>query len=375
MGASRSAKDWILTEMTSKRLRCNRITVHSARQPWRVWLIAALILGLAFLLRGVLQPFVIAALLAYVLLPLHHKLSRRTNANLSATLTLTVAMAGVAVIALVVLPLLISQLALLIERLPQLLNSVNLASIPWLNSVLGDRVSFDSAAVQQWVSGHAREIGQMAGKVLPTLSAGGMAVLGWLVNLALIPLVMFYAIRDGADFTRRLQTWVPPRWVRRLQPVLRDIDTVMGEFLRGQLVVMLLMSAYYSIFLAVVGLDYALPVGLVAGLLVFIPYVGMLTALTLATLSGWLQFGTSVEMLWLWGVFSIGQMLEGFVVTPLLVGDRIGLHPVVVVFALMAFGQLFGFMGILLALPASAALLVGLRHLQPLYFNSRFYRA
>lgn len=349
--------------------------MHSARQPWRGWLIAALAVGLVFLLRGVLQPFVIAALLAYVLLPLHHKLSRRLNPNLSATLTLTVAMAAVAVIALVVLPLLISQLALLIERLPQLLNSVNLASVPWLNSVLGDSISFDSAAVQEWVSGHAREIGQMASKVLPTLSAGGMAVLGWLVNLALIPLVMFYAIRDGADFSRRLQTWVPPRWVRRLQPVLRDIDTVMGEFLRGQLVVMLLMSAYYSIFLAVVGLDYALPVGLVAGLLVFIPYVGMLTALTLATLSGWLQFGTSVEMLWLWGVFSIGQMLEGFVVTPLLVGDRIGLHPVVVVFALMAFGQLFGFMGILLALPASAALLVGLRHLQPLYFNSRFYRA
>lgn len=360
--------------MVSQRLRLNRITVQSSQRPWRPWLAIALIVGLLFLLRGVLQPFVVAGMLAYVLMPLYQRLSHRMNASLAATLALGVAIASVAIIALVVLPLLISQLALLIERLPTVFDSISLASIPWLNTIVGDRIHFDSAYVQQWLSAHAREIGQLAGKILPTLSASGMALLGWAVNLALIPLVMFYAIRDGGDFFLKLNQWIPLRWRRVLEPVGRDIDSVMGEFLRGQLLVMLLMSAYYSIFLAIMGLEYALPVGLVAGLLVFIPYVGMLTALTLATLCGWLQFGVSVEMLWVWGVFTVGQMLEGFVVTPWLVGDRIGLHPVVVVFALMAFGQLFGFMGILLALPASAALLVGAQHLQPYYFNSRFYR-
>lgn len=360
--------------MTRKRLRYNRITVQPDGPNWRMWCVLGLLLGLTVLLRDVLVPFLIAGMLAYVLMPLHHKLSRRVNPSLSATLTLSVALAAVAIVALVVLPLFISQLVLLIQRLPALAESVNLARIPVVGPMLDDALHFDSLQLKEWLAAHARDIGQIAGKMLPTLGAGSMAVLTWMINLALIPLVMFYAIRDGHSFAEKVLHWLPPRWRRVAQPVGRDIDRVIGEFLRGQLLVMLLMSAYYSILLAIVGLDYALPVGLLAGMLVFIPYLGSVTALILATLSGWLQFGVSVDILWIWGIFTLGQMLEGFVVTPLLVGDRIGLHPVIVVFALMAFGQLFGFMGILLALPASAVLLVGVRHLQPHYFASRFYR-
>lgn len=360
--------------MTCKRLRYNRITVPFARQPWRAWLVLSLLLGLIWLLRGVLLPFVMAGMLAYVLMPLHHKLSRRMNPGWSATLTLSVALAAVSLIAVVALPLFVRQLAQLIASLPQAIDSIDFSSIPWVGDALGEHLSFDRQAIEQWLTSHSQEIGQLAGRVLPTLSAGGMAVLSWLINLVLIPLVMFYAIRDGQDFVRRCSEWVPPRWLRRLQPVGRDVDHVIGEFLRGQLLVMLLMSAFYSVLLSLIGLDYALPVGLVAGLLVFIPYVGSTLALVLASLSAWLQFGVSTDILWVWGVFFLGQMVEGFVVTPLLVGDRIGLHPVMVILALMAFGQLFGFLGVLLALPASAALLVGVRHLKPVYLRSRFYR-
>ena len=148
---------------------------------------------------------------------------------------------------------------------------------------------------------------------------------------------------------------------------------MLAEFLRGQIVVMLLMSVFYIFGLWLAGLEFALPIGIVAGMLVFVPYLGVITGLVLATLAALMQFGSIAGLMPVWVVFGIGQTLEGMLVTPLLVGKRIGLHPVAVIFALLAFGQLFGFFGVLLALPASAALLVGLRHLGRRYRNSSLY--
>jgi predicted PurR-regulated permease PerM len=148
----------------------------------------------------------------------------------------------------------------------------------------------------------------------------------------------------------------------------------MAEFLRGQIAVMLLMSLYYACALWLTGLQFALPIGIVTGMLIFIPYLGMATGFALASLVALTQFDQFGNVLWVWCVFGLGQVLEGFVVTPRLVGDRIGLHPLAVVFALLAFGQLFGFFGVLLALPLSAMLLVALRHLRGWYLDSDFYK-
>lgn len=360
--------------MTPKRLRYKHSTVHTRPFDWRPLAVAAALLALVFTLRSVLTPFLAAAILAYMLMPLQRILCKKLNANIAAGLTLTLALLSLIVLFLVIFPLFVTQFAELMQRFPAALLWVNDIALPWINTHLGYTVTFDEGQIQAFFTEHAQEFGQLAGKLLPSLGSGSKALLGLVANVVLIPLVLFYALRDGSQFAKECAQHLPPRYQRKLAPVSRDIDAVLGEFLRGQLSVMLVMSVYYCLFLSFTGVDYALPIGLVAGLLVFIPYIGMFTGLLLATLCAWLQFGNSSDLIWVWVVFGSGQILEGMLVTPYLVGNRIGLHPVAVIFALMAFGQLLGFTGILLALPLAATLLVGWRHIKPRYFASRFYK-
>jgi predicted PurR-regulated permease PerM len=195
-----------------------------------------------------------------------------------------------------------------------------------------------------------------------------------LVNLVLMPVVLFYLLRDWPQLMQRIDEVVPRHWHEKVMQIAGEVDSVLAEFLRGQISVMLLMSAFYVVGLWLAGLQFALPIGVVAGMLVFIPYIGMITGLTLATLAAFSQFSAFGSVLVVWAVFGAGQLLEGMVVTPWLVGERIGLHPLAVIFALLAFGQLFGFFGVLLALPLSAMLLVGLRHAREWYLSSELYR-
>ncbi|MEO5863367.1 MAG: AI-2E family transporter, partial [Burkholderiales bacterium] len=166
---------------------------------------------------------------------------------------------------------------------------------------------------------------------------------------------------------------IPRRWHERVTAIAREIDAVLAEFLRGQVSIMLLMSVYYVVGLWLAGLEFALPIGIITGMLVFVPYVGMMAGLLFASLAALMQFQSLPDAVWVWVVFFVGQLLESMVVTPWLVGDRIGLHPVAVIFALLAFGQIFGFFGVLLALPVSAVMLVGLRHLRRNYLDSKIY--
>ena len=214
----------------------------------------------------------------------------------------------------------------------------------------------------------------MAGKVLPWLSGSSAALLNFLMNAVLLPVVLFYLLRDWPTLLERIEELVPRRWNRLVLQIAGESDEVLAEFLRGQILVMLVMSVFYSLGLWFTGLEFALTIGLVAGMLVFIPYVGMITGLVLATLASAAQFTSFGSVLLVWAVFGAGQLLEGMVVTPRLVGERIGLHPLAVIFALLAFGQMFGFFGVLLALPLSAVLLVGLRHARNHYLSSSLYR-
>jgi predicted PurR-regulated permease PerM len=209
---------------------------------------------------------------------------------------------------------------------------------------------------------------------LSWLGIGGGAIIGVLVNLTLIPLAMFYFLRDWESMLARLDEVIPRQWHSKVREIAGDADRVLAEFLRGQIAVMLLMSAFYVVALWLVGLEFALPIGIVAGLLVFVPYLGMILGLLLATLAAAMQFTAFGSVLLVWVMFGLGQFLEGFVVTPWLVGDRIGLHPLMVIFALLAFGQVLGFFGLLLALPLAAILLVALRHGKAWYLTSNMYR-
>jgi predicted PurR-regulated permease PerM len=213
----------------------------------------------------------------------------------------------------------------------------------------------------------------IAKRVFAYLGGGGLALAGFLMNLLLIPVVLFYVLRDWPGLLANVDAAIPRKLHTNVTTIAREIDAVLSEFLRGQLSVMLIMSVFYVAGLWLAGLNFALPVGLITGLLVFIPYVGSGTGLVLGTVAAVMQFPSINGVALVWVVFAIGQLLEGIAITPWLVGNRIGLHPVVVLFALLAFGQVFGFFGVLLALPASAAMLVGLRHLMAHYRGSNLY--
>jgi predicted PurR-regulated permease PerM len=210
--------------------------------------------------------------------------------------------------------------------------------------------------------------------VLNSARVGGTAILGWLATLTLIPVVLFYLLLDWPAMLGRVAGCVPRRYIEPTMGMAREVDTLLAQYLRGQLLVMLVLAVYYSVALSIAGLDHALPIGIVTGLLVFIPYVGFGLGMTLGMIAALLQWHGVPGFAAVAAVYGVGQLLEGYVLVPYLVGDRIGLHPLAVIFALLAFGQLFGFAGVLLALPVSAALLVGLRELRGAYVASPIYQ-
>jgi predicted PurR-regulated permease PerM len=275
---------------------------------------------------------------------------------------------------LILAPLVQHETQMFIERLPTAADWFKQRALPWLQAHFGVDASLDFDQFKSYLIGHIEGAGGLAEKLLPSLKSGGLALFGVLAKILLIPVVFFYALRDWNSLLSKLEILIPRSWQPNTMSIVKEIDQVLSEFLRGQISVMLIMSVYYSLALHLAGLDFSLPIGMVTGLLVFIPYLGIAVGLILAMLAALTQFQGFGGMLPVLLAFGIGQALEGMVITPWLVGERIGLHPVVVIFALLAFGQLFGFFGVLLALPASAALLVSFRHLKNRYLKSEFYQ-
>ena len=346
-------------------------------EPNNLWwfIPAAGFIALLYLLSPILAPFLFAAILAYISNPLVSSLARhRVRRALGAVLVMIMLAGLLVLLLLILLPLFIKEVGLLSERLPGLLAQLNDNLAPWIKARFDVELQFDLAALKNLLHDNLQGADGLGMKLFASIKIGGLAVLGFVVNLLLVPVVLFYLLRDWNALLARINGLLPRRWHSRLTGIAREIDAVLAEFLRGQIAVMVLMSVLYVLGLWLVGLEFALPIGIITGTLVFVPYVGMLTGLVLATLVAFMQFPGVNGVVPVWIVFGIGQALEGMLVTPLLVGQRIGLHPVAVIFALLAFGQIFGFFGVLLALPASAALLVGLRHLGSQYLNSSLYK-
>jgi predicted PurR-regulated permease PerM len=274
---------------------------------------------------------------------------------------------------LIMLPLLQKEISLLVMRAPEWLETARVRLLPMSQQWFGITLEWDVQAFKSLILAHWQSAGGVAAKLLPWLESSGGMLLGLLVNLLLIPVVMFYLLRDWNDIIQRVDHIIPRHWHAKVTEIACEVDGVLAEFLRGQLSVMLLMSVFYVAALWLVGLEFALPIGIVAGLLVFVPYLGMVLGLGLATLAAAMQFTALRDVVFVWAVFGAGQLLEGMVVTPWLVGERIGLHPLAVIFALLASGQLFGFFGVLLALPLAAILLVVLRHSRERYLTSEMY--
>ncbi|MBX9810724.1 MAG: AI-2E family transporter [Burkholderiales bacterium] len=329
---------------------------------------------LLYLLGPILTPFLLAAILAYICSPLVARMEkRRVGRTLATALVLLMLLAAFILMLLILLPLLVKQVRAMAEQAPLYIDWLKNLAGPWFERLFG--IQLEVGLIRDWLADHMTEIQGLAAKLLPSLKSGGLALVAFLVNLVLVPVVLFYFLRDWDKLAARIDEMIPRRWHDQIVAILREIDQVLGQFLRGQLLVMLLMGVFYALGLWFAGLDYALSVGMAAGLVTFVPYLGFIVGVSLATLTGLLQFHELTPLVWVWAVFGVGNLIESYMLVPWLVGERIGLHPVAVIFALLAFGQLFGFFGVLLALPASAALLVWLRHVRNKYLASSVYNS
>ena len=353
--------------------------------PEQKQMVLWLALGIALVallveLGPVLSPFIAAAIIAYALNPVVDWLSVKRGKKLAVprplAVLIVVLLLFTALLALVLIavPVIQKEIPLLQEQIPNFLAKINEIVSPRLRE-LGIRVRLDGTGVKkilsQYFSSSSDEIWTM---LLSSLKVGGIALLGWMVTLALVPVALFYLLLDWHAVLRRVENMIPRRWVGRATGLAHEVDQLLAQYLRGQLLVMLVLCVYYSVSLGLAGLDVALPVGVITGLLIFIPYIGFGLGLVLALMAAVLQFDGLHGLVVVASIYGVGQVIEGFFLTPRLVGERIGLHPLTVIFALLAFGQLFGFVGVLLALPASAILAVGFRHVRIHYFNSSFYR-
>lgn len=349
--------------------------MNGANSKLWAWLaIGAAFFAILYLLSPILAPFLAGAIFAYILNPLVGRIAgRRVNRTVAVVLVLLLCLVALVALLLVVLPLFTKEFRMMAERLPAFLDWLNRVAAPWLALHLGMSVQFDLDTLKQLLSDALQSNQDLLPRLLGSARIGGVALLGIAVNVMLIPVVLFFLLRDWRGIVARAEHLIPRHQVDRARAILTEIDAVLAEFLRGQVLVMLVMSVFFVTALWLAGLEFALPIGLLTGMLVFIPYVGAIAGFALGTIAALLQFGTLAQIAWIWIAFAAGQALESMVVTPWLVGERIGLHPVAVIFALLAFGQLFGFFGILLALPASAALLVALRHLRRGYLESSLY--
>ena len=350
------------------------MTTDNSRR-WQLLGIAAVLVYLIWLLAPVIMPFAIAAMLAYMGDPLADRLERaglsRTWAATIVFITLLVVFAGVLVL---LIPLIAKQVENLIINLPHYAEWAQDTAWPWVQAKLHlDPHTLDGDRLLALIKAHMDSVGGVASTVLGTVSRSSLGIVMWLTNLVLIPVVAFYLLRDWDRLVATIDHMLP----RSIQPTVaylaRESDKILGAFVRGQLLVMLVLGVFYAAGLTVTGLSVGLLIGLVAGILSFVPYLGFIVGFGAAMIAVLVQYGDWEHVLLVCGVFAVGQTLEGYVLVPKLVGDKIGLHPVAVIFAVLAGGYLFGFLGVLLALPAASVILVLLRYLVERYQQSELY--
>lgn len=345
-----------------------------------IWCGVALLAWLVLKLLGpVLTPFAIALVLAYSLSPVVERLYRLCKKRIPHVLCVIIVellfILIVAAVCLLIVPILAKELPLLQTQLPKLAERLNTSVQPLLAN-LGVHYSLDPATVKSFVLSYLQTNGEEVwANVLPSLKVGGSVLITLLGYIVLVPVVLFYLLSDWTTMMRRIVTWIPRTKLTATQSFISEADLVLGQYMRGQLLVMTTLAVFYSLGLALWGLDLALPIGVFTGLAMCIPYIGFGIGLIFALVAGVLQFDLTHTVLMLATVYGAGQVLEGFYLTPRWVGERIGLHPLAVIFALLAFGQLFGFIGVLVALPVSAVLLVAMRRLRARYMLSNLYTA
>ncbi|TAN05318.1 MAG: AI-2E family transporter [Rhodanobacteraceae bacterium] len=344
-------------------------------QRWQ-WLIIAAVVGwLVWLLSPILMPFMLAAVFAYLGDPLVDRLERlHLGRGLAASIVFLV-MLLIVVIALVLLvPLIQRQIARFVTSLPAYAAWFTNDAVPWLEQKLHIPPSeFDATTLIARVRDHIGTLGGIAAILLRYATRSGLALIGWGVAVVLVPVVTFYLLRDWDKLVAHVDALLPRDAQPTIRRLARETNSVLGAFVRGQLLVMLGLAIYYAVALKLVGLDVGPLIGMTAGLVSFVPYLGFIIGIVASVIAALVQFHDVFHLVLVLVVFGIGSVLESYILVPKLVGDRIGLHPVAVIFAVLAFGELFGFIGILLALPMASIAMVLLRFLRERYEASALY--
>ncbi|WP_084182845.1 AI-2E family transporter [Nevskia soli] len=344
------------------------------RQNWGWFAAAAAGLVLLYFLGPILAPFLISAGLAYLGDPLVDRLELLGLSRTLGVCIVFVVFFGVVVTALIlVVPMLEEQIITFAQNIPDWLKWVQDVGLPKIGVHLPAGIRLDAGGLRDAVTHNLSQAGDIAGTVLDRVKQSTPVLLEFIANALLIPIVSFYLLRDWDLLVARIDQLIPPRLRPHAEALARETDGVLSALIRGQLLVMAALAAIYSIGLTMAGLKVALLIGIGAGLVSFIPYLGFISGLLAASIAMLVQTQEVTPLLWVAIVFGIGQVLESGVLTPMLVGDRIGLHPVAVIFAILAGGQLFGFVGVLVALPVAAVLAVLLRHARQHWLRSPLY--
>ena len=338
-------------------------------------MLIALALVLIFFLQPILTPFLTGMVIGYLGDPLVDRLGKfGINRTVGVLIVFLVFGSIFAAALLVVLPLLAREVVGLIRDIPIFFSWLQTSFSPWLMDHFGvDPFDVDIEKLARQLMGHWQQAGGIFGSILAQATASGFALIGYLGVIGLTPVVAFYLMRDWDDILMRVRGMLPRENERTFVNLSIECNEVLGAFLRGQLLIMFLLGCVYAIGLYLIGLDVAIMIGILAGLASIVPYLGFFVGIIAAAIAAMFQFQDTIYLIYVALVFGFGQALEGWVLTPWLVGEKIGLHPVAVIFSVLAGGQLFGFVGILLALPIAAVIMVFVRHLHASYLSSHYY--
>ena len=346
------------------------------RREWWILIGGVALIWLLFQLEAMLMPFIAGMILAYLTDPLANRLQRmglsRTLA-VSGVFLILILVLGVAL--LVLIPLVVQQVRQLGQLVPGIFEWVETSLAPQIRAWTGVDMAADLEDLQEALGQHWQDAGGYLAQFLGQIGRSGAALLTWVTYVALIPVVTFYLLLDWNRLLTNVRNLLPRHWEPAAVRLSQRCDEVLSAFLRGQLLVMLTLGAIYAVGLTTMGLRFGLLIGMMAGLASIVPFLGFIVGISVALIVAFFQYDTWLALLGVVIVFSIGQVLESVLLQPKLLGDRIGLHPVAVIFAVLAGGTLFGFTGVLLALPAAAVIMVLLRELKDRYVSSTLYDA
>jgi predicted PurR-regulated permease PerM len=347
----------------------------SVQLRWQLLALTLLVSAVLWLLAPVLTPFAIAAMFAYLFDPLVGRLQRLKLARGAAAAVVFLALIVLLILVLLwVVPHIEHQIAILVRRLPDWIAWLQNDAVGLLNARFGlDLEMPDTQQLAAILETYWKEAGGAAAVVIAQVSKSGFAVASWLVRLVVVPVAFFYLLRDWDTMIARVHELLPRSVEPTVVRLARESDETLSGFVRGQLSVMLALGVFYAVALLIVGLDVGPLIGIIAGLISFVPYLGAIIGVLMGVIAALVQYHDWLRVILVLIVFGVGHLLEGYVLVPRLVGEKIGLHPLAVIFAILAGGELFGFLGVLLALPIASIAMVLLRYAHERYRASELY--